>query len=315
MKNFKHLFFVLYFIGIHFVFQAQNLPKELLKTYETEPLEKYSDEFNGKRKKNSFDTKKWHYRQPKPWRKGLATGSKYVQEKDGKLICHGRKDDHKAGGIVSNKYFQYGFYAFKWKTTGIADDQRNAWHPSVWGSLNDTHNKKVPGTYEKGKSWMEIDIMEFSTWKQNGTDWNADAPAYIWVDSLQKKVKVNQPKGKAFGWKKAMMTDGKKDTYKDVVIGSTGFDKWQTLGMEYHPDYLQLWQIDGDTWVKIGHKVTFTENDVPPSLRTVPKKAVKPLYWYIGNLFMPHGKTKITEEQITNSTLELDWFHYHSLKK
>lgn len=293
---------------------AQNLPKELKEVYKRKASKKYSDEFNGDRKNNAFDTKKWHYRQPKPWRKGLAIGKEYVQEKDGKLICYGRKEQKKAGGIISNDYFQYGFYAFKWKTTGIHHEGKNVWHPSVWGSLDDTKKGKVPGTYEKGMSWMEIDIMEFSTWRASGTDWNADAPAYIWVDSIQKKVKVNQPKGKAFGWKKAMMTDGKKDKYKGKVIGSHSFDQWQTLGMEYHPEYLQLWQIDEGKWVKIGHKVTFTSNDVAPSLRTVPKKAVKPLYWYIGNLYMPQGKTKVTDDQVIECTLEVDWFHYHELK-
>ncbi|MDO6736353.1 hypothetical protein [Wenyingzhuangia sp. 2_MG-2023] len=292
---------------------AQDIPNDLKEVYQAEPSKKHSDEFNGNRKNNSFNTKKWHYRQPKPWRKGLAVGQEFVEEKDGKLICYGRKDKKKAGGIVSNDYFQYGFYAFRWKTTGIHEEGKNVWHPSVWGSLDDTKKGKVPGTYEKGMSWMEIDIMEFSTWKASRTDWNADAPAYIWVDSIQKRAKVNKL-GKKFGWKKAMMTDGKKDKYKGKVIGSHSFDEWQTLGMEYHPEYLQLWQIDNGEWVKIGHRVVFTNNDVKPSLRTVPKKAVKPLYWYIGNLFMPQGKTKVTEDQITDCTFLVDWFHFHKLK-
>ncbi|MDO6801341.1 hypothetical protein Q4595_02655 [Wenyingzhuangia sp. 1_MG-2023] len=290
---------------------AQKLPKELKGIYECKPDAKYSDEFNGKRKNNSFDTKKWHYREST--KKGLGQGQEFVEEKDGKLFCYGIKEKRKSGAIVSNDYFQYVWYAVKWKTTGIYHNKRNAWHPSVWGSLDDTKKGKVPGTYEKGMSWMEIDIMEFSTWKASGTDWNADAPAYIWVDSIQKRAKVNKL-GKKFGWKKAMMTDGKKDKYKGKVIGSHSFDEWQTLGMEYHPEYLQLWQIDNGEWVKIGHRVVFTNNDVKPSLRTVPKKAVKPLYWYIGNLFMPQGKTKVTEDQITDCTFLVDWFHFYKLK-
>lgn len=314
-KNYAKYFIFVFIIILSAKGFAQNVPDELSTIYKTTPSKKYSDEFNGKRRNNSFDKGKWHYRQPQPWKKGLAVGQEFVEEKEGKLICYGRKKHRKAGAIVSNDYFQYGFYAFRWKTTGISQEQKNVWHPSVWGSLDDTRKNKVPGTYEKGMSWMEIDIMEFNTWKAKGTEWNADAPAYIWVDSLQAKVKVNQPKGKAFGWKKAMMTDGVKDKYKGKVIGKYDFDKWQVLGMEYHPEYLQLWQIDGDEWVKIGHKVFFTDNDVTPSLRTVPKKAIKPLYWYIGNLFLPHGKKAITEDDITEATLEVDWFRFYPIKK
>lgn len=90
---------------------------------------------------------------------------------------------------------------------------------------------------------------------------------------------------------------------------------WQTLAMEYHPDYMQMWKLDKDTWVRIGNKVTFTDNTIPPTLRTVPRKAVKPLYWYVGSLFFSYGKTPIREDQITNSTFEVDWFHYHPIKK
>ena len=43
--------------------KSQDLPKELLGIYSTKPSKKYSDEFNGNRKNNAFDTKKWHYRE------------------------------------------------------------------------------------------------------------------------------------------------------------------------------------------------------------------------------------------------------------
>lgn len=313
MKKSKQLMFAIACVFTTIGVNAQKLPKELKGIYECKPDAKYSDEFNGKRKNNSFDIKKWHYREST--KKGLGQGAEYVQEKDGKLICYGIKDQRKSGALVSNDYFQYGWYAFKWKTTGINENKRNAWHPSVWGSLDDTRGNKVPGTTGEGSNWMEIDVMEFSTGGGEHTDWSSDAPCYIWVDSLQKKVKVNRDEGPSFGWKKAIMIDGKKDKYKGEVIGTKGFDEWQELAMEYHPDYLQMWKLDGNSWVRIGNKVTFTDNSIPPTLRTVPKKAVKPLYWYVGSLFFTYGKTPIREDQITNSTFEVDWFHYHPLKK
>lgn len=293
---------------------AQQLPEELKNVYASKADMSVSDEFNAKRKNNKFNANKWHYRPATKWRTGLGTGQEFVEEKDGKLICYGLKDKRKAGGIISNKYFQYGFYAFKWKTTGMPANKRNAWHPSIWGSLGDSNKNTVPNTSGKGDSWMEIDIMEFSTWSKVSTDWSSDAPCYIWVDSLQKKVKVNRDEGPTFGWKKAIMIDGKKDAYKGKVMGKDGHGKWQTWGMEYHPEYLQMWLLDGDKWVKVGNLVKFSDNETMPSLRSVPKKAVKPLYWYIGNLYMPHGKTEIQEAQITNSTFEVDWFRFHPIK-
>lgn len=313
IKIFLKVTFITAFLMVGFSSKAQELPPDLKGVYKSKPNSKLSDEFNGNRKKASFDTKKWHFR--KSTKAGLGQGEKYVQEKDGILTCYGIKSERKAGAIVSNDYFQYGFYAFKWKTTGIPHNKRNVWHPSVWGSLDDTRKNWVPGTRGKGDSWMEIDIMEFSTGGGEHTDWSSDAPAYIWTESLQKKVKVNKGEGPGFGWKKAIMIDGKKDTYNGEVIGKYGHDQWQILGMEYHPDYLQMWKKDGDKWVKIGNIVNFTDDDTMPTLRTVPKKAVKPLYWYMGSLYFTYGKTPIREEQIRNSSFQVDWFHFHSLKK
>lgn len=307
-----------YIIGATLLFtafnlKAQDIPKELMGVYTSKPSNKFSDEFNGNRNNNIFDVKKWHYRAST--KDGLGQGPEYVQEKDGKLICFGLKDQRKSGALVSNDYFQFGWYAFKWKTTGIYHNKRNAWHPSVWGSLDDTHGNNVPRTTGKESNWMEIDIMEFSTGGGENTDWSSDAPAYLWVDSLKQKVKVNIEPGPSFSWKKAIMIDGKTDKYKEEVIGAKGHGNWQTLAMEYHPDYMQMWKLDKDTWVRIGNKVTFTDNTIPPTLRTVPRKAVKPLYWYVGSLFFTYGKTPIREDQITNSTFEVDWFHYHPIKK
>jgi hypothetical protein len=311
MKLQLKLLMVLAFISLSAV--CQELPKELKEIYSPNADSSLSDDFNGNRPNASFDTNKWHYREST--KKGLGQGAEFVQEKDGKLICYGIKSKRKAGAIISNTYFQYGWYAFKWKTTGMPENKRNAWHPAVWGSWDDTRGNYVPKTKGKGDSWMEIDIMEFSTFPKTKTYWNSDAPAYIWVDSLEQRVKVNLGRGPEFGWKKAVMIDGVKDKYNGEVIGTKNHDKWQTWGMEYHPDYLQMWEKEYGKWVVVGNRVHFTNDDITPSLRTVPKKAVKPLYWYIGNLFLPHGSTEIQEDEISNASLEVDWFHFYALNK
>ena len=310
--SFRIIFFLLAVVSAA---NGQDIPQALYGVYEQEADAKYSDEFNAKRDKNAFDTSKWHYRKTTKGRPGLGQGQEYVQEKNGKLICYGLKSTRKGGAIVSNRYFQYGFYAFKWRAKGMPHNRRNAWHPSVWGSFNDTKGSKVPSTSTRGDSWMEIDIMEFSTSSKTSTYWNTDAPAYIWVDTLMRRIKVNKGLGPKFGWKKAVMTDGVKDAFNGDVIGTKNHHKWKTLGMEYHPEYLQLWQKEGRKWYAIGHRIRLTSNKVKPSRKTVPRKAAKPLYWIIGNLFLPHGKTKIEEAQITNAKLELDWFRYHQLSK
>lgn len=293
--------------------QAQGLPEQLAEVYEPEPDLRRSDEFNGRRAGNAFDESRWHFREST--KKGLGQGPEFVEERDGKLIAYGRKSLRKAGGIVSNEPFQFGWYGFRWRTTGMPEDQRSAWHPSIWGSWDDTRGNYVQGTRGDGESWMEIDILEFVTHSPTSTFWGSDAPAYIWDDSLGKRVKVNDPDGRSLGWEKAIMFDGTHDRHNGEVIGTKGHGEWQTWGMEYHPDYLQMWKLEGDQWVKVGNTVTFTDDSVTPTERTVPKKAVKPLYWYLGNLFLPHGRTEIQEDQITNSTFEIDWFRYHPLAK
>jgi len=301
-----------FLIGIGLVSTAQDVPSAIAYMYDNTPDWDISDEFNASRKNNAIDFEKWHYRKPTPNRVGLAAGTEYVQEKDGRLICLGRKDTRKAGAIISNKYKQYGWYTFRWKTTGIDAKKRNAWHPSIWGAFHNSKDESVPGTVGENSNWMEIDIVEFDSWSTTMTEWSADAPAYLWVDSLQQKVKVNHGRGPGFGWKKAIMFDGKTDKYKGEVLGGGNYDQWQTWGIEYHPEYLQMWLLDKGTWVKVGHTVIFTENDIKPTLRSVPKQAVKPLYWLIGNLYMPQNtNVPIKEEQITNSTLEVDWFHFY----
>ena len=313
-KYFLPLVF-LFFIGFNPNLIAQDLPEHLSGVYELQADPSYSDEFNGKRENNAFDTEKWHYRKGTKQRPGLGQGEMFVQEKNGKLICYGVKSLRKGGSIVSNKYFQYGFYAFKWRAKGMPHDKRNAWHPSVWGSFSDTKGSRVPYTAARGSSWMEIDIMEFMNHSKNKTVWSADAPAYIWVDTLMRKVKVNKGLGPKFGWKKAIMTDGIKTSYKGEIIGAKKHHKWTTLGMEYNPKYLQLWKKDGKKWVMIGHRITFSDNNIKPSKSTVPIKAAKPLYWIIGNLFFPSGKTPIVEAEISDSRFEVDWFRYHQLVK
>lgn len=316
MNNYNCFKIIGLLLSVSFFSMAQNVPSAVAYMYKPTPDWSISDDFNGSRTDASFDTLKWHYRLPNESRTGLATGSDYVQEKDGKLICYGLKQTRKAGAIITNKYSQYGWYAFRWKATGIDADKRNAWHPAIWGALNNSKKESAPGTIGEGSNWMEIDIVEFNSWSTTMTEWSADAPAYLWVDSLKQKVKVNTGRGPGFGWKKAVMFDGVNDKYKGQILGGDGFDEWQTWGLEYHPEYLQMWKKDGDTWVKVGHTVIFTDNDIKPTLRTVPRQALCPLYWYIGNLYMPQNTDKpIREEEITNSTLQVDWFHFYPFAK
>lgn len=298
------------------VCKGQKAPSAIAYRYEKLPDIEISDEFNASRKNDAFDTSKWHYRKPTSKRTGLATDAYHVKEKEGKLICYGQKGTKKAGAIISNKPKQYGWYSFRWKTTGIDANKRNAWHPAIWGAYHNSKGESVPGTVGKNSNWMEIDIVEFNSWSTTMTEWSADAPAYIWVDSLNQKVKVNSGRGPGFGWKKAIMFDGHSDKYKGEVLGGDNFNEWQVWGMEFHPEYLQMWKKDNDIWVKVGHTIIFTDKDIKPTIRTVPRHTVHPLYWYLGNLYMPQNKKiPIREEQITNSTLEVDWFHFYPLKK
>lgn len=55
-------------------------------------------------------------------------------------------------------------------------------------------------------------------------------------------------------------------------------------------------------------------NDAKPSSTTIPKICAKPMFWYLENLFLPHGKKPIEENEITDSILEIYWFRYYPFK-
>lgn len=282
-------------------FSAQEIPNEIKDLYRASVDRSLSDEFNAHRKENKVDLKKWIYRRTK----NSGASATFVQEKDGRLICKGIKAKKRAGGIVSRKYKQYGWYVVRWKTTGINPNARSAWHPSIWsGQTNGQHAKtadfkRIPNA--KG-GWLEFDMVEFETHRPHAV-WSADAPARVYAPSLNKLVKVNDANGKALGYKKAVM----------IEKVSSGFSDWQIWGLEYHPDYLQMWKKEGKVWTKQGRLIKF--NNQKPSLNSIPKSCRKPMFWYLGNLYLPHGKIPIKKSEITDSTLEVDWFRFHPFKK
>lgn len=279
------------------------IPSAIAHQYESTRDTSISDEFNANRPSNSVNLNKWNYRETKE--SGAST--RYVTEENGHLICRGIKADKKAGGIVSKQYKKYGFYVTRWRTTGIDPNERSAWHPSIWsgrvnGQIRPSARELAPIIDEGyGRGWLEIDFVEFENFSSNSTHWSADAPARLFVPSINKTVKVNDADGRALGFKKAVMVE-KVDS---------GFSDWQVWGLEYHPDYIQMWKKTGNRWDKKGEIVHFVNNINDATKTTIPKAARQEMFWYLGNLYLPQGRTPIREDQITNSTLQVDWFRFY----
>jgi hypothetical protein len=270
-------------------------PKKVKDIYDTKVDKSISDEFDGN---GEIDLKKWNYRQTKPT--GIAVGKKFVHKENGKLICYGWKKERKAGGIVTKNKSHFGFIETKFKVSGIFNDRQTIWHPSIWGAQCNGQVDFGKECLKSDGNWLEIDMMEFENTPT--ARWSADAPARVRVESLKRSVKVNDNNGKKLGFKKAIMIKKVTDN----------FHAWRQLGLEYNPKYLQLWEVLNGEWTKMGRKIVF--NHKTPSLSSIPKECASQMFWYLGNLFNPYKNQKFEEKEVTNSTLEIDYFRFYPLK-
>lgn len=271
------------------------LPKEIRKIYKNKIDIRVSDEFDGN---GEVDLSKWNYRQTKP--NGIATGENFVRKVNGNLVCYGWKREKKAGGIVAKMQTHFGFIYTKFKVSGIVNSQQTVWHPSIWSGQCNGQTDATKECLKTGGNWLEIDMMEFENTPT--ARWSSDAPARLKVSELKKSVKVNDVNGRKLGYEKAVMI--KKVT--------EGFHEWKRLGLEYHPEYLQLWEVKDHEWLKLGRRIIF--DNKKPTIGSIPKACATPMFWYIGNLFNPYKNQKFVEEEVTNSTLEVDYFRFYPIK-
>lgn len=292
---------------------SQQLPAGTREQYVSYVDASISDEFNA----SKLDLNKWGRR---------ATGGYMVSDflndsslvvmksqmlQDGEKVNYlsikgiGEDGPIRTAGIVSKATGYYGFYVVRFRYEGfdnpLTKQEGTIWHPSVWGAETN-HAARLKRNIGKQDFWVEIDFMEWE-----GRCWSSDAPARL-VDSKGKKRKVIT---KGEGIEKCVM---RKEVQK--------FDnEWQTIGLEYSPEYFKLWEWKNGKWQPMGDRVVrFVEDDaeVPESkytLATMGKKARTPVFWLIGNVVSRYLYPKIedgsTQKAKNNMNVDFDFFRYY----
>ncbi|TWT80251.1 hypothetical protein CA13_16640 [Planctomycetes bacterium CA13] len=298
--------------------EVTDLPAESSRHYADAIDPSISDEFNSSR----LDTQKWGRRN---------TGGASVADHSGDdsliVMESEESDDHsstqyvsvkatakngpvRTGGIVSRASGYYGFYVVRFRYRGLNSpeviEKKTIWHPAVWSGKSDNIDDANRTTASDGY-WLEIDFVEWET--QTG-GWSCDAPARL-VDSKGVKRKVVT---KGHGMEKAIMKD-------EVAIHDA---RWQTVGLEYSPDFLKLWQWKNGRWEYYNDRhVAFVEDDLrrPESkytITTIGKKAAQPCFWLLGNVvsryLVPAIESKTIKHTMEDMSFDIDYFRYYRHK-
>lgn len=225
-----------------------------VQPFEGTPIEGYriafSDEFNG----TEVDESKWEYRlDSKHWSTQLAVNNSVS---DGNCVIHLRKEksqgkDYTGGGIISKKYFRYGYYEARIKCpTGAG------WHTSFW--MMDNHHVKAD-TSQVELDPLEtnsINVHEFSTdyhqWRSDighmkryqlvktpdaplnefqvyGMEWKPDGAYFYFNGKLVRTatdLTQQLPKEEKQAGKKPVVRDVADTDKNDVQIWFTGLGTW-----------------------------------------------------------------------------------------
>jgi hypothetical protein len=255
------------------------LPASVSASYSKSLDSAVSDDFNGA----SVDFTKWQYRTD-----GTAvwgTSSTYVYTattgSDHFLTLKGSYADGKGSGITSRAKTKYGFYVVRWQLIGQQNGVADGFHPAIWGSACDFSGPNmgncIPDVAEHGYH-LETDFME--TYSSTGTpSWSSH---FILLDS-----------GKVYE------TIPMAPTY--TTFPNTSSD-WITMGYEYTPTYMAIWQNTNSTWTLL-KQMPITANG--SSTTNINEAYRTPLYWILSNYYY-------TPAQVTrDSWLNIDYFYLY----
>ncbi len=248
------------------IFSQGNLPSSIANQYAKNRDQSVSDDFS------TVDFNKWCYRRSK-LDPGIGEGTKYVYiVNNSYLSLKGDNATKKGGGLSALKSTHFGFYEFKYRVIGLKSNVHSAWHPAIWGDKNNSGIVwKALNPPREHK--IEIDMIEFYT----PARWNTHAIA---------------------------KSDGLRSKSGKLIVGNFDFDNnWRTMGFEYHPNYLQLWEKKNGRWEKIGKTVTFTDGETTND--NVNKKNRAPIFNILSNKYVsaPNDANK-------DSWLHIDYFYY-----
>lgn len=257
------------------------IPAEVTEKYNTTHNVIVSDEFDG----SSLNTDRWYRRKELiKENKRVTEEDRFIELKEGKLVCYGMEG--KGGGIVSKNITSFGFYSLKWRVTGFPLNLKSSYHPALWSGKSNGRETL------KDNDWTEIDLVEVVS-RGNNVVTQADAPCRI------NNLKINDKTANGTLGEKAIM----KSFYNDPLD-----EKFHIYGMEYTPEYIQVWEVKNNTWQKLGITVVFDDKNIG-TVSSIPKKCHSDMFWYLGNLWTGGGDDNV------KTTMELDWFRYYELKK
>lgn len=232
------------------------VPPDIAAKYASMTDKTASDEFNGA----SLDARKWGYRTEG---EGWATGPEYVKMiEEGAtryVSIQGKWGARKGSGISAKNPTYFGFFAVRWRTDGIIWNKNTPWHPAVWMAAQNFSTGADRRIIPDADKNLEIDLIEI--W--NDPVWHCQTIAW----DRSKPMPPNK-----------VPTQILRERKNDFPSHSNG---WQEHGLEYTPEYLQLWQKVGGKWKAIGERVEIRKGENSKS--AVNKEHATPGYWILSN--------------------------------
>lgn len=294
--------------------EVASLPKDVAKNYLSQYDDAISDEFNG----SDVDWSKWGRRNTGGAyiEKHVDDTSLVVMESEGKgkaktnyvsIKGIASDGDIRTAGIVTRTTGYYGFYTLRFRFQGLSSEEvktkKTIWHPSVWGAvMSNTEGSKLKCA--SGGYWLELDFME---WNPAAAGWGSHTNARF-VDKTGKSRIINEKKGE-----KAAMKDSVREN----------MDQWTTIGMEYTPKYIRIWQWDdkAQSWTMISDRdVTFVPIDLENpeasyTKSTIGDKSQQPHFWIVGNVVSRYLYPRIANGTVTHTMYDMavdyDFFRYY----
>lgn len=216
----------------------------------------------------------------------------------------------RTAGIVTKSAGYFGFYVVKFRINGLGEDalkdNKTIWHPSVWSGINSNIAESKKRVKHTG-SWLEIDLME---WETGHNGWSCDAPArFVASDGKSRKV-VTSGKGQ----EKAVLTN----TVKHID------GEWATVGFEYSPDYLRIWEWKDGKWNDMNIRdVRFVDEnkeraELSYTPSTIGRSAAQPCFWLLGNVVSRYLYKGIEDGSCKyyrgDHSIDFDYFRYYPHK-
>lgn len=266
-------------------------PMAVRAFYDSNPNPIVSDDFNG----SEVNFNQWSYRNGNKsldW--GTDASSVYIEaEGDVSWVSMkgirqtvsvgGETEQGLGSGLVSNVPTQYGFYILKWRMKGQEYESGGGagWHPSVWGSRCNFAYSPQGDCVQGLSDRIELDFME--GFESNSTPYFTNH-VLLWGPSSNNPDK-NLLKNKTFIWPT---------------------DNWKTIGLEYTPEYIRLWELNDGDW-EIENTNYFTSNPTVEDV-SINDNFRTPVYWIMSNKVTTNPNVSVGAD----SWLQIDLFYHYA---